>query len=176
MGKYSKLRKTLKPFAEKPKFQARIDAFKQEFLGTTDAENANTAMLAKEFCERERAKDKLEAQVHALNVEIAGFSQFLVHTFENDGLEKLNLSDGVTIGLKDRVCVTVEDRKKLLGWLKKEYPEVWQKIVSVNAKVLAELCGNLIVEGKKAPPGTVVTLKTSAAAYGLGPPKEEEEE
>src|SRR6266446_686493 len=100
MGKYTHLRHELPAFEQSSEASglaawfAKVDDWKQGFLGTTDAANANAAFLAREYAERDAKKKKLEAQISQLNIELEALSQMGVEAMETDGIQKIDLANG----------------------------------------------------------------------------------
>lgn len=158
-GKWSKFRGKIEAFQLDPSYQQRIDAWKQEFLGTKDATHANAAMLAKEFAIREKKKDVLEEKVKALNVEIEALSQLFVETMTGDAQEKVGLASGATVYLHDGIYPSTEDKAKLMAWIKKTGQE---DILTLNAQTLKGMVGALYQQGQPLMPGVKVFLKTQA--------------
>jgi hypothetical protein len=159
MGKYTKLRGKLPAFPVDKTWQEKINAFKQKFLGTRSAENANARMLSLQFATREKKKDDLEAAIKKLNVEIEALSQMIVESLEGEQFQQIDLSSGESISIKDTPYSSVIDRKKLFAWIKETHSA---DLLSVNTQTLNGLNNDRLLAGQPAVPGTKVFMKTRA--------------
>lgn len=171
MGKYTHLRKQLPAFTQSMEaaglaaWFAKVTAWKQEFLGTKNGENANAARLASEYATRDAQKKQLEAEISQLNIELEGISQLAIECFENDGLEKIALTDGGSASLKDTPYTSVEDRSAVLAWIKKMK---MTDLLTVNYQTLSGMNNERLISGQPGIPGTKIFIKTKLAIYGVG--------
>lgn len=165
MGKWKKLKSKLPRFELEPEYRTKVDAAKVALLGTTVAEGANVARLARLFADRKRKKRVLEARIAALNVELEALSQLGIARQEDEETATMKLSGGLTVYVKDEPYTTVEDRTKAMRWAKAEghlylFQLQWQ---GLNRLVKDRLVRNLAP-----PPGTKVWMKSSWHVLGLG--------
>lgn len=158
-GKYAALRGKLPAFEEETSYQQRVDAFKQEFLGTYSGVDANTAFLAKEFSARKAMKDGHEETISALNVELEALSQLLVEALEDQNIQKVELASGAICFLQDTPYPVVKDREAVLAWIKQQK---MQSLLSIHFQTLKALTNERLVAGKPPIPGTEVYLRTQA--------------
>lgn len=199
MGKYTKLRGKVPAFettVTEPGLKAwyaKVDAWKLEFLGTENGENANSIKLAKEFADREKKKDELEAEIKNLNIEIEGVSQLGVDALQNEGIEKVNLTGGGYIRIDDKLYPQITDKAGAINWLlenkMQEIAEIsfsgldakqfkaliaWaakQNIeagISVGANTLKALVGGILLKGKSTPAWANPGMKTKLCVVGAG--------
>lgn len=171
MGKYTALRHKLPAFTESSEaagqaaWFAKVSEWKQLFLGTASGENANAARLASEYAKRDQEKKALEAEISQLNIELEGLSQLAVESFENSGLQKIDLASGGSASLKDTPYTSIEDREQVLAWIKKNK---MQEILTVPYQTLSGMNNERLVAGKQLIPGTKCFMKTKLAIYGVG--------
>lgn len=164
MGKYNGLKKMLPKFELEPDFRAKVDEAKKAFIGCDAPE------MARAFAITRREKQGLEAQIKMQNVELEALSQLLVENLEDSEVQKIQLATGETVYLQDEPYATVEDRSKVMAWMRSRkltamFTVQWQ---SFNAMVK-----DMLVQGKPIPPGTKVFMKTSARLRGGNSQSEE---
>jgi len=159
MGKWTKLRGKLEVFQNEPEWQQKVDAFKLQFLGTDNTRDASPAMLGKEYALRKRKKDELEDKIKALNVELEGLSQIIVEVLEDEEIQKIELASGQTIGISDEPYPWVADRQKFFAFIKRTGQA---SLLTVHFQTMKALVKGYLEQGKPAPPGIKVYLKTSA--------------
>lgn len=177
MGKYTHLRHKLPtrqhvpsdvPFEQQEKWLEKVRAWREEFLGTPDADNANPVYLSREFNERTQHKKQLEEEISLLNIELGGLSQMIVEALESNELQKINLSTGGYVTIEDKPRTKVVDRLKIFQWIKKNK---MQDILTFNSKTIEGMNNTSLLEeenekllrsGKGAIPGTEVWMQTKA--------------
>jgi hypothetical protein len=169
-GKWSKFRGKLPAFSLDAFYQEKVDAWKQTFLGTKDTAGANVAMLAKELAGRKLRKDTLEDKLYALNLELEALSQLVVDALTGEAQEKVQLTSGATVYLRDSVHPSVEDKAKLMAWIKQTHQE---SLLSLNAQTLKGMVGERFLQGQPLMPGVKAFLKTQATV--LWPGKQDED-
>lgn len=171
MGKYTHLRSKLPAFTESAEASgqaawfAKVTEWKMLFLGTSSGENANAAKLASEYAKRDAEKKALEAEISQLNIELEGLSQLAVESFENDGLQKIDLASGGSASLRDTPYTSIEDRSQVLAWIKKNK---MQDVLTVPYQTLSGMNNERLVAGKPLIPGTKCFMKTKLSIYGVG--------
>lgn len=163
MGKYTHLRHKVPAYdqSEEAKgmeaWYGKVNAWRLEFLGTTDGEHANPAFLAAEYAKRDRLKKDLEEQISSLNIELEALSKLGVECMETGGMEKIDLSIGGKVGIKDTPYTSVNDRKKIFEWIKKNK---MTEILTVNYQTLSGMNNERLLAGKALIPGTKIFMKT----------------
>ena len=175
MGKYTELRHKLPAFRESVDegmraWFAKVDEWKHAFLGTESGENANAAMLAREYAERDARKKSLEAEISQLNIELEGLSQLGVESMESNSMEKINLSTGGYVSISDRPYTSVVDRAAVFAWIKRNK---MQELLTMNYQTLSALTNERLIAGKALIPGTKVFIKTKLSVRGVGANGEE---
>lgn len=177
MGKYTHFRHKLPAFEQSADASglsawfAKVDDYKQAFLGTTEAEHANAAFLAREYAERDKRKKELEAEISQLNIELEALSQMGVESMESDGLQKIDLAAGGYVRIDDRPYTSTEDRAKILAWIKKNK---MQDLLTMNYQTLSAMNNERLVAGKALIPGTKIFMKTKLTVRGVGKNGDEE--
>lgn len=157
-GKYQKLRGKLKVFV--PDNQEKINEFKAKIIGGEDhTEGLNIRKIAVLFAATRKAKNELERSLSTLNVELAGLSQIIVDHLETESVQKIELSTGELIYLQDTPYPSVVDKETLFAWIKKEK---LVNLLTAHHQMLKGMCGELLVKGKRLPPGITVFMKTEA--------------
>lgn len=156
-SKWSKLKDKVPPFEIPPEWAAKIDEAKATYIGL------NTAELAREFVLHRNVKKNLENQVKLENTEMEALSQLLVSELEGTAMAKVTLLTGETIYVNSEPYATVEDKPKMMAWLKKSK---LQSLLSLNYQTMSGLVKEYLAAGKEPPPGIKVYLKTSARVRG----------
>jgi hypothetical protein len=169
MGKYTHLRHQLPAFRQAADegmraWFAKVDAWKQEFLGTDSGENANATRIAAAYADRDFKKKALEAEISQLNIELEGLSQLGVEAMESDGVEKSNLAAGGYVGIKDTPYTSVADRAAIFRWIKRNK---MQELLTMNYQTLSAITNERLVAGKPLIPGTKVFMKTKLTVRGV---------
>lgn len=164
-SKWAAFRTKIEPFVAEQSFQSKVDEAKMLILSTHEGDNANINHLAALYAQRKQKKDDLEEQIGDLNVELEALSQLLVDAFENENIQKVELSSGASVYLSDGIYPSVEDREKLFAWIKQHK---MSKLLSVNSQTLKGLVGEMLQDGKPAPAGVKVYLKTQARMRNAG--------
>ena len=169
MGKYTAFRHKLPAFEKSADnglaaWLAKVDDYKQAFIGSESGENANAARLAAEYAKRDIAKKELEAQIAQLNIELEALSQLGVEALETDGLQKIDLAAGGYVSISDRPYTSVEDRAKIFAWIKKNK---MQELLKMNYQTLSAMNNERLVAGKPLIPGTKCYLKTKLTVRGV---------
>jgi hypothetical protein len=169
MGKYTHLRHKLPAFRASADegmrtWYAKVDEWKQEFLGTESGENANHAMLAREYAERDAKKKQLESEISQLNIELEGLSQLGCEAMENDGVEKSNLAAGGYVSIKDTPYTSVINRAAIFRWIKRNK---MQELLTMNYQTLSAITNERLIAGKPTIPGTKLFMKTKLTVRGV---------
>lgn len=163
-GKWASFREKLPAFTVEQSYQAKVDDAKQFLLGTLSGEDANINRLAALYADRKQKKDAHEVAISEINVDLEALSQLLCDAFETEGMQKVELSSGASGYLHDGIYPSVEDREKLFDWIKQHK---MARLLSVNAQTLKGLVGELLQNGKPAPAGVRVFLKTQFRIRGV---------
>ena len=169
MGKYQKLRGKIPRFEEIPPYQQKIDAWKEEFLGTVDTEHANVAYMATAFASYKEQKDKLEEKLSGINLSLAALDQVIRELLEAQTLEKVVLQDGGTLYLQDTPYPSIEDKEKWDKWVTKKKMD---NLRTIPWQTMKAIVSELLVNGKPAPDGIKVFLKTQVRVRSLNQKEE----
>lgn len=178
MGKYTHLRHKLEPFeclqtaSGMAAWFAKVDNFKQNFLGCLRGENANVSMLAAEYAKRDREKRELELRISELNVELEALSSLGVEAMENDNQQKVDLATGGYVSIKDTPYYSVEDRKKAFAWIKKNK---MLDLLTLAYQTMTGMNNERLLAGKPLIPGTRVFMKTKLTVRGVNGNGQEDE-
>jgi len=171
MGKYTHLRHKLPAFEQSSEASclaawfAKVDDWKQGFLGTTEAANANAAFLAREYAERDARKKELEAQISQLNIELKALSDMGVESLESDGIQKIDLAAGGYVSISDKPRTSTEDKALVLKWIKKNK---MQDLLTLSYQTLSAMNNERLLSGKPAIPGTKIFMDTKLTVRGVG--------
>jgi len=163
-GKYKHLRGKLPKFKNPPAWQEKVNDAKTLYvkLDTTD--------LGREFANFKVRKSTLEANIKDINTELEALSQLIVDRLEDGELEAIELANGIKVAIKDEPYASIDDRKKFYDWIKKTKQS---GLLKINFQTLNAITKEMLIAGKKNPPGTKIFMKTSAKVTGL--PKGEDE-
>ncbi len=172
MGKWTKFRKKLPRLEPDTDYQEKVNREKARILKLADkqkptkadAEVANAAFLGRQMAQARRAKDRLEDKLYDENITITALDQLLVDRLEGEEQESVTLRDGVTFGLKDDIYPQVEDRGKLFAWIKLTGQAA---LLTVHHSTLKAVVKDRLENGRPAPPGTKVFIKTTVSIRGL---------
>lgn len=158
-SKWSHLRGKLPAFEPEaaPDFRQRVEDAKGAYVGMDAAEMARAYAILKE------KKEQLELEAKSHNAEIEALNQLLVEQFETRGLHSLQTTTGKTIYLQIEPYSSVEDRDKLLAYIKKHklsqlLTVAWQSMNAINRERLEN--------GESTMPGTKAYLKTQIRVRG----------
>jgi hypothetical protein len=163
-GKYQKLRGAIAKFELDTSYQSRVEEFKTNFLGT-NPEHANVAYLANAFASYKADKDALEDKVKSCNLALEALSQCIVSALEAESSQKIELSTGALVYLKDTPYASVADKDVFYAWIRKQKME---SMLTINSRTLTGMTGEMLVKGQPPPPGVAVYLKTSAQVRYAG--------
>lgn len=173
MGKYQKLKGKVPRFEENPPYQQKIDAWKEEFLGTLDADHANVAFLAGSFASYRKLKDEYEDKLSEVTVYLTALDQLIRDLMEAQSLQKVELADGGLLYLQDSVYPTVEDKVKWDKWIDKNK---MGNLRTIPWQTTKGIVSEMLVNGKPAPPGIKAFLKTQVRVRGLNSKENSKEE
>lgn len=153
-GQYAKYRGKLPVFEPESSYQSKIDSTRNLFTSLD-----STQALAKQLVKEKELKDKYEDKVKTQNLRIEALSAMLVSRFEDEAIEKVELRGGISVYLNDGIYPSIENKDKLFSWIKTTKQI---ELLSVHYQTLKGLCGDMLKEGKPAPPGVSIFLKTQA--------------
>lgn len=157
-GKYRHLRGKLEPFQNPPAWQQKVMEVKAGYI------SLDTKDLGTEFASLKARKSTLEHEIKSINTDLEALSQLIVERLEDGDLEGIELANGIKVGIKDEPYASIDDQKKFYDWIKKTKQS---KLLKINFQTLNAIVKDLIISGKKNPPGTKVFMKTSAKVTGL---------
>ena len=157
-GKYRHLRGKLPKFENPPAWQEKVGQAKLDYL------KMDTTELGREFANFKNRKNDAEARIKEMNTQIEALSQLIVERLEAGDLEAIELANGIKVGIKDEPYTSIEDQKKFYAWIKKTKQT---GLLKINFQTLNAMTKELIITGKKVPPGTKTYMKTSAKVTGI---------
>jgi len=165
-GKYRHRRGKLPKFENPPAWQEKIGEAKGSYFGLSTTE------LGREFASFKIQKNTAEAGIKEMNTQMEALSQLIVERLEDGDLEAIELANGIKVGIKDEPYTSIEDQKKFYAWIKKTKQT---GLLKINFQTLNAMTKEMIITGKKNPPGTKVFMKTSAKVTGIKNSEEEED-
>lgn len=158
-GKWRKLRGKLPAFVKQENgWSEKVDAAKEQYAALELAE------LGREFKLQTAKKKEHEAAVRVQNVELEAISLLLLERMEGSGAELVQLASGGTVYINDEPCATVEDRKKVMAWIKANKAAY---LLAIQYQTLNALSKERIAAGKPPLPGVKLFIKTTARLRGL---------
>jgi hypothetical protein len=157
MGKWSKFKDTLRQYVPEGDWQSKVDEVKLTFQGM------DHVYLAKELLVQRHKKREAEAEVKAANVKIEACQQLLIDYMEAGEVEQIRLTDGPVLSIKMEPYCSVKDKPKLNDWVKRSK---LTNLFQLNWQTLNGMVKELLIEGKKVPPGVEVFMKKSLGVYG----------
>jgi hypothetical protein len=157
-GKYRHLRGKLPKFENPPAWQEKVMEAKKVYL------TLDTTDLGQAMADFKNQKNTLEGQIKNINTVLEALSQLIVDRMEDNDMEAIELANGIKVGIKDEPYTSIEDQKKFYDWIKKTKQ---QGLLKINYQTLNAITKDLIINGKKNPPGTKTFIKTSAKVTGL---------
>jgi hypothetical protein len=163
-GKYRHLRGKLPAFENPPAWQEKVGQAKTNYF------KLDTIELGKEFASFKIQKNNTEATIKEMNTQLEALSQLIVERLETGELESIELANGIKVGIKDEPYTSIDDQKKFYAWIKKTKQT---GLLKINFQTLNAMTKDMIISGKKVPPGTKTFIKTSAKVTGI--PKGENE-
>ena len=106
--------------------------------------------LAREWADLRIAKDDLEDQLKAVNVQISAYTQLMIAQYEQEGIEKLHLDTGEAPRVQIEPYFSVEDPDAFRTWcIKNGYARLltlpWNTRVTIGKE--------LLLNGEPLPPG-----------------------
>ena len=164
MGKYTSFRNKFPAFEQPKDWLDKVNAWKQDFIGTVDGQHANAAFLARAYADIDAKKKELEERISQYNIELEAISQLGCEALEENGLEKVDLAGGGYVRIDDRPYTSIEDRGAIFAWIKKNK---LQDLLSVNYQTLNGMNNERLVSGKSVIPGTKVWIKTKLSVRGV---------
>lgn len=156
-GKWNGLKGKLPAFEQEPAWQAKVEEAKSQYVGL------DTAELAREFKSQRANKKQREDEVSQINIHLESLSQLLCADLESSQLQKVQLGTGETVYVQVEPYCSVQDRQAVLDWIRKKKLTA---MLSVQWQTLNAFVKECLVNGKPAPPGVNVFLKTSARLRG----------
>lgn len=172
MGIYTHLRHKLEPYENSPvaaglaAWYAKVNEWKQEFLDNAEnPEDVNSTKIAYEYAKRDQRKKELQAEISQLNIELEALSSLGVDAMETNNMQKIDLSTGGYVNIKDTPYSSVEDRSKIFRWIKKNK---MLDLLTMNYQTLSGLNNDRLLAGEKLIPGTKIYMKTKLTVRGVG--------
>ena len=147
----------LEPFQQPPDYQSKVNESKSSFVGL-DAPG-----LARAFNSARNRKRGHESVIKEINVELEALSQLLVEHLDTATISKLTLDTGETVFTQSEPYCSVEDKILLRAWIENNGLE---ELLTINFRTLNALTKERLIDGKAAPSGVKVFLKTSARIHG----------
>ena len=158
-SKYASLKGKVAAFEPEPEFQKKVEAAKREIVGDSEATDANVSHLAMLFAQHQARKHDLEEQISDLNIGIEAISQLIVESLEGEDISSVKLDSGATVYLSYTPYPSVEDREKVMEWIKKNK---MKSLLSVNYQTMKAMVSEQLAAGKPTIPGIKVFLKSQA--------------
>ena len=157
-GKYRHLRGKLPAFENPPAWQEKVTKVKGNYL------SLDTKDLGQSFADFKSRKRILEDKIKEMNTELEALSQLIVERLETGDLQSIELANGIKVGIKDEPYASIDDQEKFYDWIKKTKQT---GLLKINFQTLNAMTKDMIISGKKNPPGTKVFIKTSAKVTGI---------
>jgi hypothetical protein len=158
-GKWRKLRGKLPAYVNpEPGWTDKVEEAKKQYVGL------DTTELARQFKMQKEAKAAAEAAKSAANIQIEAISRLLLGEMESNSVELVKLASGGTVYINDEPYASVQDRTKVMRWIK-ENKAVF--LLSIQFQSLNSLCKQRIIDGQKTIPGVKIFIKTNANVRGL---------
>jgi hypothetical protein len=161
-GKYAKFRGKVKPFEEDPLYQAKVEAWKQHFIGE-NPDSGNVAWLGRQFATFKSTKKELEDQVKEVNLYITGLNQILTEHLEGTETQKLELISGELLYIQDTPYPKVVDQDK---WHDHCVKHKLLNLFTMPWMTMKSMVSELLVKGQALPDGVEVFLKTEIRLRG----------
>lgn len=165
-GKFSGLKDQLTHFSAEPEYQSRVNMKKQEiktYLQSKDYPLSATSfgrILVSARLEKARLEDLVKEQ----NLIIEAMNQELVDQMESNEMINIKLADGVSLGIKDDVYCSVDDKEQFHAWIKANGLE---DLFSVHYQTMSAMVKARLVEGEDIPPGIKPYFKQSIIVRGI---------
>lgn len=156
-GKWSKLKDKLPKFEIDSSWQEKVNEAKEKYVAL------NVTELTREFARHRTMKKKLEAEVSLQNTELEAISQLGIRELEGSEIQKITLDTGETGYIQDEPYSSVEDKKKLMAWIKRSK---LTDLLTVHWQTLNGMVKERLGEGKPLPPGVKAFMKTSFRLRG----------
>lgn len=119
------------------------------------------SQLGKIYVELRGKKRDLEADVKYLNLRMEALSRVLLTRLEDDGITSFKTPADVTLFIRDEPYAAIEDRSKILRWIKEnDHTE----LLGIQWQTLNALMKEYLLAGKKIPPGVKLFLKSNISA------------
>jgi len=171
-GKYGKviekLGLTQAPSAD-PQRDELVKAVQQRMReDASDAgEQMNAGYLARHYFELRKEKDRITEEEKNINLELEAVQQLIVQKFEEEGMSRIVLDDGASVGSSEEPYPVVKDPDALRRWVVKNKLE---GMLSLNHNTLKALTKQLLIDGQPVPEGVDVFYKTQLERRkGTGP-------
>jgi len=139
------------------KYQVRINKAKTEFAGQT------STALAATFRRLRDERDALEETRSALDCRIKATEQLITDAYDAEGIEKVDLTGGVSVATEVEPYASTEDPEAVRAWAierglggKMSLP--WQ---TLNSEVK-----EMLLNGEAPPPGVKLFVRTKVALRG----------
>lgn len=164
MGKYDALKGKLPAFQQEQTFQTKVDEAKEKY------KNLEVEDLAREFKLSKMEKWKHEDFVTLSNIHIEALSQMILASFEEKGLQKMQLISGETCFQETRVGGKTFDEEALNKFLDKNKMKNMRKLPAATRDGMNR---ERLLAGKPPLPGTECFLKTTIKMSGVGSSEQE---
>lgn len=126
-----------------PKHQLKVEKMKEVIIADIREETnmpPTAARLAQEWADLRAAKDDLEEQASAIQVQIDAYAQLLVNQYEAEGIEKVYLETGDAPRLQYEAYAQVEDGALFFDWcVKHGYKNSLQLPWQTRNKIVKEM-------------------------------------
>ncbi len=117
--------------------------------------------LGKIYVELRAKKRDLEADVSYLTLRMEALSRVLLTRLEDDGITSFKTPADVTLYIRDEPYASIEDRGKVLRWIKENNHT---ELLGIQWQTFNALMKEYLTDGKKIPPGVKLFLKSNISA------------
>jgi hypothetical protein len=117
--------------------------------------------LGKIYIELRAKKRDLEADAKYVNLRMEALSRVMLDRFEDDGITSFKTPADVTLFIRDEPYASIEDRPKVIQWIKdNDHAE----LLGIQWQTFNALMKEFLLDGKKIPPGVKLYLKSNISA------------
>lgn len=145
-------------------YQGLVDLAKTAIIGKFQDDDVplSGARLADVYAQKRRVVDALKHQLSQEQLELEAITQLMTTQFEEEGMTRVVLHDGASVGVREEPHATVVDKIALRKWaikhkLENELTLPWPTVNSLSKELL--LAGQPEPDGVKLYPRTVVELR-----------------
>lgn len=162
-SKYAKVLANLERLAgEDTEYQNKVSAVRQEITEEPDFQ-MHASSLAARYLKVRAEKEKLEAEMYDVNLELTAVEQLLIDQYEVEGTTKVTLETGESIAVQPEPYAQVQNKDEFRQWC---LEQGLGNLMSIPWATTNMMTKQRLLEGQPEPPGVKAFIKSKIVRRG----------